>query len=184
LPCTADPNIGGGAIQTLNPGTYCAITIKGGANVTFVSGTYVIWGGAFSVNSSTVQDDGGAGVTFYMSSTNGAACNACKFTFGGGSSVHFSAPTSGALAGIIFYQDPNVGPNADVTFSSGAGVYYLKGVLYFPANDVTFSGGGTNTSPCTEIVAGSVSFTGSSSLNNNCNDFPDGALISSIALAD
>src|SRR5207248_9882842 len=113
-PCTADPSISGGTVS-LNPGTYCGITISGNANVTFNSGTFILLGGGFHAGSSNTTLTG-TGVTFYNtcspSPCNGGSSGYQPISITGNLTATLSAPTSGSYAGILFYEDPTVVTNA------------------------------------------------------------------------
>jgi len=163
-PCTPDPGITGGTV-TLDPGTYCGITITGNATVTFNSGTYVLLGGGLSAGSSNTTLTGN-GVTFYNTCSSGA-CNGGSsgyqpISLTGNVAVTFSAPTSGLYSGILFHQDPTVNnPSQDKI--TGNSTMNLTGALYFPKSNLLFSGGSVATSGNTMIVADTVTFSGGSS---------------------
>src|SRR5207249_10108719 len=95
-----------GVATTLGPGVYCGgITVGPSANVTFLPGTYVLMGdktgGGLTVKgNSTVQ---GNGVTFYNTAT--AAKNFQPFSVTGGTVGSLSAPTSGPMESMLFFQD-------------------------------------------------------------------------------
>src|SRR6202167_3678895 len=84
----------------LNPGNYCGgISLAGTQNVSFNPGIYTITGGGltFSGTSGTIS---GTGVTFYIGASGGTV------TLDAGQTVNLSAPTTGADAGILFFQAP------------------------------------------------------------------------------
>ena len=62
----------------------------------------------------------------------------------GDTSANFSAPTSGPLAGILFFQDRSIPGSAAGSTMSGNSTSTFDGALYFPTTQVTFSG---NSSP-------------------------------------
>jgi hypothetical protein len=148
-----------GGIATLSQGNYCGgITVQGGATVTFNSGTYILLGGGLNVNGgSTII---GSGVTFY--NTYNSNNNYKPVSVSGGSTVTLSAPTTGALSGILFFQDRTANPSGQETFSGSSNVS-LTGTLYFPdaKTQLVFSGGTTVTGSAT-IVAYNVTFSGAS----------------------
>ena len=172
---------------TLNPGTYSSITITSGT-VTFNPGTYMLSGRLTILSSTNPTIVNGDGVTFYFYNTAGAVClnNSINLT-GSQTTANLSAPTAGPLAGILFFQDRNIpsGGTCANSLLSGA-VLNLTGVIYFPHNALTFAGGSTGAGKCTQLVVGSVSFTGPSALSNDCSNFLNagGGLISSVALAE
>jgi len=92
--------------------------------------------------------------------------------FNGSSTIQLSAPDSSAGAGdwegMLFYQDRN-----DATTCSGNNCNLLngnlssefEGAVYFPNQEVTVNGGNSATSPCLQIVAWQVSFSGNSDMS-------------------
>ncbi len=156
--------------QTLSPGVYCGgISISAPANVTFQSGTYILRnGGITSSGSSTLQ---GAGVGFYLTGTN-SQVNIDDVSLSGGTAVNFSAPTSGPLAGFVFFQDVDTASTGAITNTlSGSSSVKYEGTLYFGNQNVTITGSGTadGTAPFTSMIANQMTYTGSGSLVFNSN---------------
>jgi hypothetical protein len=162
-------SVGNGNSATLSPGTYCkGIAVNGGSHVTFNPGTYILKGGGLVLsNGSSIT---GAGVTFFNTAATGYSYGA--ITLNGGTTVTLSAPTTGSLAGILFFQDPSVGAAAASSFSNGASAI-MNGTLYFPTTALTFMGG--SSSAYTIIVADTVNFSGGATLNNNYSALPGGS---------
>jgi hypothetical protein len=155
--------------KTLSPGVYCnGISISNGTHVTFNSGTYILEGGGLTVaGGSTVT---GSSVMFYNTAGSG-------YTYGGvnlnnGCTVTFSAPTTGSLAGILFFQDRSIVSGAATAFTGGASAA-LAGTLYFPTTTVTYSGG--STTAYTILISKQVTFSGGANLNNNYSSLPAGS---------
>jgi|SRR5580704_334014 hypothetical protein len=135
--CIADPRFNGNGNKVLNPGNYChGITINGNVNVTFNSGTYIL-GGNFTPNGNGTLS--GTGVTFYI--TSGTV------TLNGNNTFDFSAPTSGSLEGILFWQA--AGDTNGLTFN-GNNSSKLEGALYAPGASITMNG--NNSSALYSIV--------------------------------
>ncbi len=172
--CThTSESVSGGATATLWPGTYCAgISISGGAKVTFNPGTYVLKGGGLSLSGGSTLT--GSGVTFFNTAAAGYSYG--PISLSGGTTVTLSAPTSGSLAGILFFQDSSVGAGAASTFSGGANAI-LNGTLYFPTTGLSYSGGAS--SAYTIIVADTVNFSGGATLNNNYSSLSGGSPVKS-----
>lgn len=157
-----------GGSATLNPGTYCGgITNSGGA-ITFTAGTYVLYGGGFTQSSGGASSTG-SGVTFYNtcspSPCNNGSSNYKPFTISGGGSSTMSAPTSGSLSGILFFQDRTVKTSAQDSISGGSSTCFA-GALYFPKSQLSYSGGSSGGSCNTQLVADIVNFSGSASLGS------------------
>jgi Flp pilus assembly protein TadG len=99
-----------GSSITLSPGNYCSgLTISGTA--TFQPGLYYI-NGNFSIQGGA--DASGAGVTFYVKGPNH------NTAISGGSTVNFSAPTTGPTAGIAYFGDRTTSQGNN-SFSGGSG---------------------------------------------------------------
>ena len=93
----------------------------------------------------------------------------------GGGEVELSAPTSdltGAdgFSSVLFYQDRagETKNNNSNTFNGGAEVD-LQGALYFPSNDLDFSGGATAGSGCMQLIGLTVNVGGSAGVQGNCD---------------
>lgn len=151
----------------ISPGRYCnGLRISSGANVTFAPGVYIIDGGTFGVNgNATISGDG---VTIIL--TGSPASNIATVTINGGANFNLTAPNFGTWAGIVFFQDPDAvyagGPNK---FLGGANMN-LKGAVYFPSQELRYSGGSTGVSGCLQVIGNKVTFTGNSELVNNQDD--------------
>ena len=91
--------------QTINPGIYSQIKVSGSsASLTLNPGVYVITGGGLSVSSAASIT--GNGVMIYNA---GSTYPTAGGTYGGialstTGTVNLSAPTTGAYAGILFFQ--------------------------------------------------------------------------------
>ena len=127
-------------------------------SVSFAPGLYIVDGGTFKINASAQVT--GSGVTFFL--TGGAS-----LSYNGGATINLSAPTSGPLAGLLFYADrDDIGVAHKINGNTGS---ELNGAIYMPSGDLdysgNFSGGGGG---CTQIVTRRVTFSGNSSLQVNC----------------
>lgn len=143
---------------TLAPGIYDGgIEVSAGATVTFEAGLYVFRDGGIKLtgNASLAGD----GVTFYLTGDD------AKLDFTGGSEIQLSAQTTGDLAGILVFQDPDAEEGLTHKFNGGADVQ-MEGVLYFSSQDVEFKGNasGTSTVPIS-VLARNLKFSGNSNFN-------------------
>jgi len=140
---------------TLSQGNYCSgLSIGGGATVAFQPGTYYINGNLDFQGGSTVS---GTNVTFFITG---------HLNIDGGSSATFSAPTTGTYSGITFFgQRENT--TANNSFAGGA-YTNVTGALYFPTQSMSYSGGSTDSSTCTQLVASNVSFSGGVNFAGKC----------------
>jgi hypothetical protein len=153
----SDPSPNPNATTTLNPGTYAGMTLKG--NVTLNAGVYVVNSGSFTVDANATVN--GSGVTIVMK-------NNTSVTINGGATVNMSAPTTGANAGVAFYQTPGSSTGITQKFNGGSNMN-IAGALYFPKQTVSFNGGNANGGgSCTHIVARVVDLSGSAATNIDC----------------
>lgn len=165
-----------GACQTVankqtsfSPGYYCnGLTINWSNAVTFQPGVYYISGGNLVINGGA--NITGTGVTFYMASGN-------TVKMAGGSNVNISAPTSGTYSGIAFFGDRSDTTSAP-SFGGGSG-QVITGVLYFPDQNVSYSGNSASASQCTQVVANTVTVTGNADFQGTCPG--DGMSTSNVA---
>ncbi|HYB92012.1 MAG TPA: pilus assembly protein TadG-related protein [Candidatus Binataceae bacterium] len=156
---------------TLSPGVYCGgIDITGTTKVTFNPGEYIIGGnGLVNTGTSTMT---GSGVSFYNTTCGSYAYAPIDIT--GTVTASLSAPTSGSMAGILFF-DRNTGTGTTVTGTSSS---TYEGVLYFPNSSLTYTGTSSSaacnpsggTGGYTDIIADTITFTGTSTISV-CSDY-------------
>ncbi|MGA3055551.1 MAG: pilus assembly protein TadG-related protein [Candidatus Korobacteraceae bacterium] len=172
--CTTQQQIWSGSqTGTLSGGTFCGgINISGSAHVTFSPGTYILDGGGLNISGAATGV--GTEVTFY--NTADPSHSYGPINLSGSSSTSFSAPTSGSLAGILFFQDRSIPTTAPGSIISGSGGQVYTGALYFPTTSVNYSGSSTlGTSPYTLIVAYSLTLSGSTTyINDDYSSLPGG----------
>lgn len=116
----------------LQPGTYCGdIIIQNGGKANFAPGVYNIVNGDLLVRGGASIYDS-EGVTFYFGGNNPG-----KWIIDNGTDVHFSAPSTGDTAGMLFWQsaDASCGNaysyNGQNKFAGGA-KFNFDGVIYAP----------------------------------------------------
>ncbi|MBV8298955.1 MAG: hypothetical protein JO083_05375 [Candidatus Eremiobacteraeota bacterium] len=123
------------------PGEYCQTFSPGTA--TLSPGLFVLDQGMSMSGNATLS---GTGVTIY---------NLGGLTLSGHVSLDLSAPTTGDLAGMVYYQPPS---NASsVTINGKSGTDNLVGAVYMPSADLTFNG---NVPNMTFLVAASITMNG------------------------
>ncbi len=146
------------------PGRYCGDLTVQGSNVSFSPGVYIIDGGDFVSNANS--DMYGDGVTFILTASDPA--NVGNIRMNGSTTADFTAPALGEeYAGILFFQDPAATEyGASNVFNGGSNLLF-DGVLYFPNQEVTFTGGANFSPACMQIIGKSVKFTGSSVIKND-----------------
>jgi putative Flp pilus-assembly TadE/G-like protein len=163
----------------LYPGTYCGgITVTGNAFLKFNPGTYVLAGGGMNINANTVMT--GTGVTFYNTTGTGGYA---PIAFDGGATVKLSAPTSGPLAGILFFQDRSIPSTAAGSTITGNSTSTFDGAIYFPTTQLTFNGN-SSSNGYSIVVADKLVVSGNSSVGSNYSSLPNGSPIKSAILAE
>ena len=159
IACASKTN-GGGA--TLQPGTYSGLSINSHQVVSLNPGVYIINGGTLTFNGGSVVT--GSGVTFVL--TNGA-----NFKWNGNSTVNVTGPTSGPFSGVVVYSDDTTKSNS-LTIN-GTSTTYFGGAIVAPGEGVAFSGTGVsgNDHNCTQIIGDTVSFTGNTTVDSDCQTY-------------
>jgi hypothetical protein len=161
---------------TLSAGVYCdGISISGGAAVHFNPGTYILLGGGIKITGGGSLT--GTGVTLF--NTGNASYSYGGFDISGSTAINLSAPTTGNLAGILFFQDPAVGA-AGGSKINGDSTSIINGALYFPTTSLDFSGGAAG--QYTILIADTISITGNSNVKSDYSSLPGGSPVRSGAI--
>jgi hypothetical protein len=110
--------------RTLNPGVYCGgLMIMGNSRVRLNPGVYIVQNGLFKVgNRATLI---GENVGFYLTGTD------TLMFFDRGSTIDLTAPKSGPLAGILFFEDSSAPPLRIHRIASN-NARNLLGTIYLP----------------------------------------------------
>jgi len=157
---------------TISAGVYCGGMDFGALSVVnFSPGTYIVNRGGFVINGGATVTctgcTGSSGVTIVLTGSSGSYATA---SIAGNANVTLKAPSSGSLSSLLFFQDPNAPAGVTDRFNGGS-TANLSGALYFPNQNVEFSGNTANGgAKCTQIVASTVSFTGTSNIGAECDD--------------
>lgn len=161
----------------LNAGKYCSITVTGNVNVTFNPGTYTITqAGGLSLNGKGTVS--GSGVTIYLRRFAGLV--SINTLPGANETLQLQAPTTGALAGILFYQNPG---NTLPATIDGKGTSRLEGALYFPGATLNLSNTGT-LAAYTIAVANSLALGGTVNFGSDFSSLAGGSPIKSAVLVE
>ncbi len=152
-PNYSNPNLSSSARKTISPGTYPGLTTSGSSALTLNPGTYYVTGNVNFSGSSTVT---GTNVTILAKGTIAAS---------GSTSLAITAPTTASGVGIpgMLFGSPSTGSSS----YSGSSAFPLTGVIYYPNGNLTFSGSSSSDGPnaCSEVVAGTITLSGSSDLS-------------------
>jgi hypothetical protein len=155
-----------GKTETISPGIYCGgIEVAGGATLSLAPGTYILDRGNFSISGNSTVN--GAGVTLVLTSRTGSNYGAIDIR--AGSRIEITAPALGATAGIpgiaIWVDGGEAG--ASDTFDGG-NTQNINGAIYLPGRHVKYSGGSPSATRCSQLIARTVTFTGSSYFRHDC----------------
>jgi hypothetical protein len=163
----------------LYPGTYCGgIAVHGNAVLHLNAGTYVLAGGGMDISANTVMV--GIGVTFY--NTTGSVGYG-PITLNGNTTATLSAPTSGALEGILFFQDRAVPSTGAGSTIAGNSISTFDGAMYFPSTTLTFTGN-SSINGYSIVVANKLVISGNSSVGTNYSSLTNGSPIKATVLAE
>ena len=152
-------------------GYYCMGNMTLNGNVTLPSGVYVLDAGSLSIGSQAVVSC--SGCTFVFTSRT-AATNPSSIggisNINGGATITMTSPTSGTYSGLLMYQDrratlPNGNQSNQINGNSSSS---FQGSFYFPSQRVTFNGTSGMTTDCVQMVGWQVTFSGNTSISNNC----------------
>jgi hypothetical protein len=143
---------------------YCnGLNVRGTTH--FAPGLYLVEGGDFIINSNATLT--GDGVVFYLAPD-------VELRFNGTANMDFSAPDAGPFAGMIIFTSRESTVSHTINGNLGS---RLDGAIYAANAHLTLSGSATTSAnSCTQIVTGTVEFTGSGEIDINCNN-PAGANI-------
>jgi Flp pilus assembly protein TadG len=106
------------------------------------------------------------GITFFL--TNHTGGNPATISVPSGATVNLTAPNSGSTAGIAFFQDRVACSSTCTSTLAGAANFNVTGALYFPKNDVSYTGGSSAGSQCTQLIANTITLSGGSTFNSTC----------------
>ena len=151
-----DTQIDGNA--TLTPGVYCGgIRITGSGIVSLKPGEYIIRNGPLELSgSATLQGDN---VGFFFTGTT------AKTSFGTATTINLTAPKTGPLAGILFFEDRNATVGREFDMSS-KNARRLVGTIYLPKGTLKVTGASkfADASEWTAIIARDVEVTNGPSI--------------------
>ena len=153
---------------TLLPGRYCGGITFHNATVTFNPGVYILDAGDFDVNGTSSLN--GVDVTFIFTATAASDIGNLKLTGGTEATLIAPGPGSGLYSGVLFYQDQRAlsfqGSNLIDNKSQGGSLTDLRGAMYFPNQEIVFTGGAETGDGCLQLVGRKVTFTGNGTIAN------------------
>jgi hypothetical protein len=155
-----------GSDVTLSPGVYCGgIKINSTGKIRFNPGTYIINGGGFTINAGQIN---GEGVSFYLTeSLINPAWRYQPVSITGGN-INLSAPTTGPMAGILFFQDRNVLFDQFNKIVGNSNSSFI-GAIYFPTQELMYAGT-SGVDGYTTLIANTLKFAGDTDVKNYTPD--------------
>jgi Flp pilus assembly protein TadG len=145
------------------PGVYTG-PINQGA-ITMQPGIYYVDAASFSVNGSGSLS--GAGVTIVLAEISSQVKPNTQYNLVNGTSpISLTAPVSGPTAGIAIFADPTLKGNFNI---NGGSTQEWGGAIYMRQADLSFTGGAAGSNGCTQLIANTVSFNGTSNLAAKCS---------------
>ncbi len=156
---------------------YSSLSVHSNRSLTLRDGTYVISGGGVNIQG-TLNLVNATLVLSNQDSSSGAPIGSLDMNASG--QINATAPTSGKWSGIAIYQDRRAtdnSPTGNISSNSpnkinGNSTNKIRGVVYFPSQQLTYEGTGTGSATCTQFVAKRIYWSGNSGLNNftaNCD---------------
>ncbi|MCL6740636.1 Tad domain-containing protein [Sphingomonas sp. RB56-2] len=160
---------------------YSSISVQSNRSVTFsnVNGgdKVIVTGGGVNVQG-TLHLNGVALIITNRSTSSSATIGTLDMNSSG--QIDSTAPTSGKWAGMAIYQDRRAvdnSPTGTISANSpnkinGNSTNKIRGVVYFPNQQITYNGTGTGTATCTQFVAKRIYWSGNSGVNNFTKNCP------------
>ncbi|HYI43445.1 MAG TPA: pilus assembly protein TadG-related protein [Sphingomicrobium sp.] len=129
------------------------------------NGTTVLSPGVYVLNNTSLNMNGqtrivGEGVTLILTGTNPGT-----ITMNGSSSLDITAQTTGPYANMAI-----IGTGTGSNLINGSNNTAIDGAVYFPNGNLTLSGSTAQSFQCAMMVAGTVTFSGSATVQNDTSD--------------
>ena len=155
-------------VTTLSPGCYTGNNqFKFTGGITELQpGTYYLKDTDFDAQGGTIRlasgTPAGQGVTIILTGSNPG-----QLKLNGNATIQLKAPTTGTFAKMLFMQSALASDSNNANTLNGSATSFFDGTVYFPKQQVTFSGSTAATTKCAMVVARRVEFAGNSNIQNN-----------------
>ena len=160
---------GGACYGSLSIGTNRELTLK--------DGLYIISGGDVNIQGTLNL----LNATLILTNKNSGATQPIgSLDMNASGQLNATAPTTGKWSGMAIFQDRRAvdnSPTGNISANSpnrinGNSSNKIRGVVYFPNQQVTYNGNGTGSATCTQFVAKRIYWSGNTGMNNftaNCD---------------
>lgn len=158
-------------LSTATSACYTSINVRG--TLKLPPGPVYVSGGNFKANSGAVVD-GLQGTTLVLTNVDTSpTATIGTVDLNGSATIKLVAPATGYFKGIAIYQDRRAIDNGTTSASSpnlinGNSGSRFEGAIYFPKQQMTFTGNTGMNTHCVQLVARRVYFSGSSAISNTC----------------
>src|SRR4029453_7712290 len=150
---------------------YSSLSIQSNRTATLKDGIYVIDGGSVDIQGTLNLTNA---VLLLTNRSTSPTATVGTLDMNSSGQIHATAATSGKWAGMSLYQDRRAvdnAPTGTIAANSpnkinGNSTNKIKGVIYFPSQQITYNGTGTGSATCTQFVAKRIYWSGNSGLNN------------------
>jgi Flp pilus assembly protein TadG len=177
VPAALSINGGNTGLVVSGGACYSSLSVNSNRTLTLKDGIYVINGGLVDIQGTLNLTN----ATLILTNSNtSATATVGTFKMNSDAKINATAPTAGKWKGMAIYQDRRAvddAPTGNISSSSpnkinGSSGYTVRGVVYFPSQQVTYDGNGTGGATCTQFVAKRIYWSGNSGVNNftkNCD---------------
>jgi hypothetical protein len=188
--CSASPpaltvNNTNDALVVTGGACYSSISINSNRTLTLKDGIYVVNGGNLDIQGTLNLTN----ATILLTNKSSGNQPIGSINMNSSGKMNATAPITGKWAGMAIYQDRRAtdsSPTGNISSSSpnkinGSSGYTIRGVIYFPNQQVTYDGNGTGGAVCTQFVIKRIYWSGNSGVNNftkNCGMYGIGGITS------
>jgi Flp pilus assembly protein TadG len=176
-PSALSINGGNSGLVVTGGACYSSLSVGSNRTLTLRDGLYIISGGSVNIQGQLNL----VNATLVLTNKDGSSSAPIgSLDMNANGSLNATAPTTGKWAGMAIYQDRravDTAPTGNITASSpnkinGNSSNKIRGVVYFPNQQLTYNGDGTGTATCTQFVAKRIYWSGNAGVNNftkNCD---------------
>lgn len=164
---------------------FSSISINSQRTLTLRNGRFIVSGGGVNVQGTLNL----VNATLILTNKDSSpTATIGSLTMNASGQINATAPTADKWSGMAIYQDRRAvdnSPTGNISADSpntinGNSTNTIRGVVYFPNQQLTYNGTGTGAATCTQFVAKRIYWSGNSGLNNftaNCDNFGINAIV-------